>query len=100
MSALPAPPPAPRLWTAWTHYGATGEGETLLAMIAYAESEKEIAAKFSAVFDPFFRCTCQAGVIRNPVTETLFPEETLAYVESLEGVANVSMHSRLHFNFS
>lgn len=41
MSVLPAAPSAPRLWTAWCHYGATGEGETLMALIAYADSAQE-----------------------------------------------------------
>lgn len=100
MSDLPAAPSIPRLWTAWCTYGATGEGETLMALIAYAESPQEIESKFHEVFDPFFGCTCELGVQRNAVTTCLFAEKTLEYVQGLDGVASVSMHGQLHFNLA
>ena len=42
------------LWTVWQDYGATGEGRTLMARIAHAESAQEALADFGREFDPYF----------------------------------------------
>ncbi len=35
-----------KLWTVWQDYGATGEGRTLMARIAYAQNAQEAVAGF------------------------------------------------------
>ena len=63
-----------KLWTVWQDYGATGEGRTLMARVAYAENEEEALAGFGRAFDLFFASGAKAleGVQENEVTQALF----------------------------
>jgi hypothetical protein len=40
-----------KLWTAWLDYYATGEGRTLFARIAYAETAEDAIRQFGTAFD-------------------------------------------------
>jgi hypothetical protein len=59
-----------KLWTAWSDYGATGEGRTCMARIAYAMTAAEAIAGFGAAFNPYIAICADvgAGVVENEVT--------------------------------
>jgi hypothetical protein len=93
----------PILWTGWLRYFATGEGETLMACIAYARTADEMKARFAKTFDSYFAigCTVAAGVVRNDVTQTLWSDRALELIE-LAGQRRgaVYAHSWLHRNLA
>ena len=91
-----------KLWTVWMDYGATGEGQTLLARVAYAENEQEARAGFVREFDEHFTSGAEAreGVVENGVTNALFAAKTLKRARELEGRANLEFSARLYCNFS
>ena len=91
-----------KLWTVWLDYGATGEGTSLLARIAYAENERAALEGFTKLFGDFYGRGAEAapGVKRNSVTCTLFPAEMLRRIRQLEGRADVDLSARFHFNFA
>lgn len=91
-----------KLWTTTVAYGASGEGETLMAWIGHAENAAEAKAELIKVFNSFhgaFSVSVE-GVVRNEVTALLFSEEALRMVEKMEGRATVRLHAALHFNFA
>lgn len=91
-----------KLWTVWLDYGATGEGRTLAARVAYAESEQAALDGFEKVFGDFYaQCAYAAeGVVDNGVTQALFAPDTFKRVPELEGRANLDLFAQYHFNFS
>lgn len=91
-----------KLWTTTVAYGATGEGETLMAWIGYAENAAQAKMELIKVFKAFHGAFGESieGVARNPVTNLLFSEEALKMMERLEGRATVRAHAMLHFNRS
>lgn len=91
-----------KLWTVWQDYGATGEGRTLMARVAYAETELEALAGFGREFDPFFASGAKAleGVQENEVTQVLFAPEALKRARQMEGRATLALAARFHYNFS
>ena len=91
-----------KLCTVWVDYGATGEGRTLIARIAYAEDEREALAGFEKAFDPYYARSAEAteGVSENNVTRALFKAEALEWVRQHEGRANVDLSGKFHFNFA
>lgn len=95
--------PRRRLWSAWLQYFATGEGEALMACIAYARTADEMKAHFAKTFDAYFAIACevQPGVVRNQVTEVLWSPDALRLIETAatRGAA-VDAYSWLHRNFS
>ena len=89
-----------KLWTTTAHYGASGEGETIMAWIGYAENAVQAKTELIKVSNEFhgaFGVSIE-GVARNPVTELLFSEKALRMLERLEGQANVRAHAMIHFN--
>lgn len=90
------------LWTAWCHYFGTGEGVTYIARIAFAHSEAQCRQEFVEAFDEFWGRMCEVspGVIRNEVTEQLFPAKTLDKLSHLKGAGAVEAKAQLHLNFS
>ena len=91
-----------KLWTVWQDYGATGEGRTLMARIAYAENAQDAVADFGREFDPYFADGAQAleGVSDNEVTRALFAPAALGGARQMEGRATLVLSARFHFNFS
>jgi hypothetical protein len=91
-----------KLWTVWLDYGATGEGRTLLARIACADSEQAALDGASKVFGEFWaRCAEAAeGVVDNNVTRALFAPDTFQRVKQLEGRANVDLYAQYHLTFA
>jgi len=91
-----------KLWTVWQDYGATGEGRTLMARVAYAENEQEALAGFGQAFDPFFASGAKAleGVLENEVTQVLFASAAFKRARQMEGRANVELSARFHYNFA
>ena len=91
-----------KLWTTTVEYGASGEGETLMAWIDHAEDAAEAKLGLINVFGKFHGAFGESaeGVVRNRVTRLLFSEEALAMLERLEGRATVRAQAMLHFNFS
>jgi len=91
-----------RLWTTTVAYGATGEGETYIAWIGYAENADGAKMELIKVSNEFHGAFGESieGVARNPVTNFLFSEEALKMMEQLEGKANVRAHAMFHFNRS
>jgi len=91
-----------RLWTVWLASSATGEGRSLLARIAYAETAEDAIAAFGKAFDPYFARGADAGegVVENAVTAFLLSPASLEQARRLEGKANVVVESRFHFNLS
>lgn len=91
-----------KLWTVSQDYGGTGEGRTLMARIAHAQSAEDALAGFGQEFDSYFSVGAEAleGVQRNAVTQALFTETALERVKQMEGHATVELAARLHFNFA
>ena len=91
-----------KLWTVWQDYYATGEGRTLMARIAYAESAQEALAGFGREFDPYFASGAEAleGVRENEVTQALFAPAVLKEAGQMEGRATLELSARFHFNFA
>lgn len=91
-----------RLWTVWCQYSATGEGQTLLARIAYAETAEDAVSGFDKAFHPFraFVADAKVGVVENDLTRFLISPAALEGARELEGKANVVIENRCHFNFS
>ena len=91
-----------KLWTVWQDYGATGEGRTLLARVAYAENEQDARAGFTREFDEHFVSGAEAieGVQENEVTRALFAPGALKGARDMEGRATLVLSARFYFNFS
>ena len=91
-----------KLWTTTVEYGASGEGETIIAWIGHAENAAEATLGLIDVFGAFHGAfgVSVEGVVRNPVTRLLFSKEALRTLESLEGRATVRAHAMLHFNLA
>ena len=89
-----------KIWTTYSVYGGTGEGETVMACLSHAEDAQEAKAAFVAVFGEFFGRFAVAveGVLRDSVTGLLFSDELLGTVQRLEGKATVVAHAKLHIN--
>lgn len=89
-----------KIWSTYSVYGGTGEGETVMACLGHAEDAQEAKAAFVAVFGEFFGRFAVAveGVLRDSVTGLLFSDELLGTVERLEGKATVVAHAKLHIN--
>ena len=91
-----------KIWTTYSVYGGTGEGETTMAYVGHAEDALEAKAAFVAVFGEFFGRFSMSveGAMRGSVTELLFSKEALKLIERLEGKATVRAHAMLHVNRS
>ena len=91
-----------KLWTVWQDCGATGEGRTLMARIAYAENAQDALAGFGRQFDPYFASGAEVleGVQQNAVTQALFADAALERVRQMEGRATLELAARFHFNFA
>ena len=89
-----------RLWTTTVEYGASGEGETLIAWIGYAKNAAQAKAGLVGIYGKFhgaFGLPIER-VARNNVTELLFSDEMLKTLERLEGKAKVRAHAMLPVN--
>lgn len=91
-----------RLWTAWLDYHASGEGRSLFARIAYAETASDAIGQFGDAFDPFFArgADAEEGVVENAITAFLMSPAALELARQLEGKAGVVVEARFHFNRS
>jgi hypothetical protein len=91
-----------KLWTVWQDYGATGEGRTLMARIAYAENAQEAVAGFGREFGPYFASGAEAleGVPENEVTKALFARAVLRRARQMEGRATLELSASFYFNFA
>jgi hypothetical protein len=91
-----------KLWTVWQDYGATGEGRTLMARIAYAESAQEAIAGFGREFDPYYASGAEAleGVQENEVTRVLFAPAAFMQARQMEGRATLELAASFYFNFA
>lgn len=91
-----------KIWTVWCDYGATGEGQSVMVWIGYAENEAAACAKFSERFGNVFASVCEAkhGVVRNEFIQYLFSEKVLTACEKAEGKGNIDLYASAHFNFS
>lgn len=91
-----------KLYTVCSDYGASGEGRTIQALIAYAENEEQAIEKFAKVFDPYFArgAEAQLGVVENEITKYLFSPLVLKEIKGMEGKATTGLHAEFHFNFS
>lgn len=89
-----------KIWTTYGVYGATGEGETVMACLGHAENAQQAKAAFVAIFGEFFGHFAVAveGVLRDRINGLLFSDELLKTVEGLEGKATVVAHAKLHIN--
>jgi len=91
------------LWTAWCDYHATGEGRSIMACIAYADSEEKMRAHFTEKFGDWFAkgCEIQKGVARSAATRLLWSEDALVAMEDCEKRrGSIDANSWLHFNFA
>lgn len=89
-----------KLWTVWQDYAATGEGRTLMARIAHAESAQDALAGFGLEFDSYFSVGAEVaeGVQQNAVTQALFAAAALRRLRQMEGRATLELAARFHFN--
>lgn len=88
------------LWTAWAEYGGTGEGQTMLVWVGYAESGVEAQNALGNRFGSFFTrlCNAEEGVVENAVTRHLIPAETFALLRKTAAKAHVEFYTHLHLN--
>lgn len=91
-----------KLWTAWSDYGATGEGRTLLGWIGNAEDRAGALKNFGDAFDSYFARGADAaeGVVENSVIEHLLTQRALDDIRRMQGRATVQLTGRLHFNLA
>lgn len=92
-----------QLWTAWLHYGATGEGQTVTAYVGYATSESQMRELISERYGSWFAENCEVdqGVVNNEITRYLWSEAALSNfdrVGTLRG--KLEVYSKVHINFS
>lgn len=102
-AADPAVTRKPIVWTAWLQYFATGEGEALMACIAYARTADEMRGRFAKIFGEYYArgCELSPGVVRNHITQVLWSSEALQLIEqAAQRGGAVTAHSWLHRNFS
>ena len=93
---------AKTLYTAWYDYFGTGEGRTLAALVALASDETEMRSHVARQFDEFSAvlATIAPGVVRNDVTQRLWPQSLFEFLERCEGDAGAVMAKcQLHANF-
>lgn len=91
------------LWTVTAEYGASGEGETVMAYVGWAETEAEAKSGFLKAFGPFFALACipEKGVIKNAITEQIFSDLALEKMRSVERRrGSLEAQASLHINFS
>ena len=91
-----------KLWTTWSIYSATGEGETVMACIGYSDNAEDAKAAFVKIFGEFFGAFSVSveGVSRGSAVELLFSDELLRTTAGLEGRAMVVAHAMLRVNHS
>lgn len=91
-----------KLWTVWVEYGATGEGQTLMALISHAKNVRDAKAQFALQFNDFFASGAEAagGVVVNEVTQYLFSPRALDAAKRAEGRATIRLTGSLHLNCS
>lgn len=91
-----------KLWTTSSVYSATGEGETVMACIGYAENAEHAKAAFVKIFGEFFGefSVSVEGVSRDSVVKLLFSDKLLRRTADLEGRATVVAHAMLRVNHS
>jgi len=89
-----------KLWTVWLDYFATGEGRSLMARIAYAETAERAREGFEARFGDYFAqgASVAEGVVCNGVTERLFAPSALEHLQSLSGQAALTLEGYYFFN--
>ena len=92
-----------RIWTAWLHYAATGEGTSVLAYMSYAASEDELRQRVASKFGQWYAdgCEVQEGIARNEVTQYLWSEDALRTFERI-GIqrGQLEVYSKVHINSS
>lgn len=88
--------------TAWCDYFATGEGRTLVALVAKARDEKHVREIVCAELGEFWsvHANVAAGVVRNEVTEHLWAAGVFKFLEhSGADTGVVTAKSQLPANF-
>ena len=72
-----------KLWTVSTECFATGEGETLAAIIGYAKTKKEAKQLFVDKFGDHLAIDCEikSGISKNEVVKTLFSKKLLKHIK-------------------
>lgn len=91
------------VWTVTAEYGATGEGQTVMAYVGWAETESEAKNGFLKEFDPFFALGCvpEKGIVKNAITAQLFSDIALEKMREIERRRGaLTAQASLHFNFS
>lgn len=70
-------------WTVWADHYGTGEGLRIMACISLEATIEVAKRNFGEAFDPHFlpRSFAERGVVRNQITQMLWPEETLRRIE-------------------
>ncbi|NWF46338.1 hypothetical protein F3K02_13920 [Hydrogenophaga sp. D2P1] len=90
-----------KIWTGWADISATGEGRTICSMVAMAQDEAGfrtlVRDSLGAYIEQGFEV--KQGVVRNGVTEALWAQKALDFVEENQSVGNFSAHASMHFNF-
>lgn len=87
------------LWTVSCGYGATGEGETVMAIVLRAPDKEQALRTFIDRFDPYWArgATAEEGVAGDMITGLLLPDTTRAAL--LSGAVR-EWYAYLHFNSS
>lgn len=92
----------PTLHTAWCDYFATGEGRTLIALVARARDEAHMRSIVKERLGEFWSAFAQVapGVVRNEVTERLWAPGVFEFLERDASDAGiVEAQAQLHANF-
>ena len=83
-------------------YGATGEGQSEMALIGNFSSSEKAEARAKQVFGNYYaECMTvfEGALYDDPVVKTVVPEHTLAQLRK-GGYGHAEVYGRRHFNYS
>lgn len=85
----------PQLWTVWSESQGADEAPRLSARITYADDALAAQTDFSSRIADSAGTLVAGGVVRNPVTSTLFSERVLNTLEEADGAGMLESYAVL-----
>jgi len=96
------------MYTVWSEYYGTGEGQTYMVLFTsgygqYDDGSKNALENFKKTFGAYMAlgATVEEGIVLDfPGSKFLLSDAVKASLVEWEGVANMNYHASFHFNFS